>query len=316
MDEVVWALAEQPVDAASVTTQGSGDTGESDHGGFPDAAGTTVSAWQRLRRAVWREVIGKSSIDMPGGPCRLALGSRHIQRRREWDLLFEMAAERSCIYDVGAKIGMTAMAMARGQRQGIVYAFEASELSSLIINRNLALNGLTERVVTVNGVLGSHSGALFNYHWNIVSGQSGIVASPPQGATPIGKVTVSLDAFTAQLDLRPDLVKIDVEGGEQEVIAGMGDIMARIGPDIILELHAWPGMPASRNAAAILEMLLPVDYTMYWIARGQTVTNPAAFDDLEESPIGASSRARVLLVKNNRPPSEVLKGVNIEHIDM
>jgi|GEM_PF-2508950 FkbM family methyltransferase len=275
-----------------------------------------MRASQRLRRAAWRELTGHSTIDMPGGPCRLTWGSRHIQRKRDWDLLFDMAADRTCIFDVGAKVGMTAMAMARGQRHGKVYAFEASEVSSLIINRNLALNGLADRVVTVNGVLGARSGALFEYHWNLVSGRSGIVAAPPQGATPISKVTTSLDAFTAETGLRPDLVKIDVEGGEQEVIAGMGAIMASIRPDIILEMHAWPEMPASRNASLIIDMLKPVDYAMYWITRQQTITDPAAFDDLAPSPVGASSRARVLLIPNDRPAADVLKGVNIDDLDM
>jgi FkbM family methyltransferase len=246
----------------------------------------------------------------------LAWGARHIQRRRDWDLLFDMARDRSCIFDVGAKVGMTAIAMARGQKDGVVYAFEASEFSSMIINRNLALNQLKDRVVTVNGIVGARSGILFEYHWNLVSGRSGIATVPPQGATPIQKASFSLDDFVRESGLRPDLIKVDVEGGERQVMAGMTEIMRGIGPDIIVELHAWPEMTAAANAAEILAMLQPLDYGMYWIARDMPITDASAFDNLDEAPRGAQARARVLLTKTDRPPPMVLKNVDVTALDM
>ena len=53
---------------------------------------------------------------------------------------------------------------------------------------------------------------------------------------------VSLDAFlAARPTLVPDLVKIDVEGHEGDVLAGMRTMLAEHGPALVIELHGSAG---------------------------------------------------------------------------
>ena len=255
---------------------------------------------RRLVKATWRELRGRRAIDLPGGRYRLAWGSRHSTRGRDYELLFRLARDRSCVFDVGAKVGMTAMCMAGAMAKGKVVAFEAAETSCFVIERNIRLNALEDRIVAVNAVVGSASGRSCVYHWNEISGRSSIVLPPRQGATPIRKLAISLDDFVQQNELPPDLVKIDVEGAEQQVIAGMRAIMAGAKPVIALELHAWPGMSAAANAEGILRLLQPVGYGMYWLDHGRFVEDPAALGALKGSGRAVQARARLLLVPQGR----------------
>jgi hypothetical protein len=124
--------------------------------------------------------------------------------------------------------------------------------------------------------------------------------APSRGSTPIQKLAVSLDDFVQQNGLRPDLVKIDVEGAEQQVIAGMQGIMHEVGPDVALELHAWPGMPATTNAERILRLLEPVGYGMFWLGHRQFLDDPGTLADLDVAVRRVEARARFLLLPKGR----------------
>jgi FkbM family methyltransferase len=257
---------------------------------------------RRFTRAAWREINGRNAIDLPGGRYRLAWGSRHCKPQDDYEILFRLARNRSCVFDVGAKVGMTAVCMAGAMTEGRVFAFEAAETSCLVVEHNIRLNALDGKIVAVNATVGAVSGTLCEYHWNLSSGRSGIVMAPPQGATPIRKITVSLDDFVQQNGLQPDLIKIDVEGAEHQVIAGMRDIMRAFGPDVALELHAWPGMPAAANAEQILGLLEPVDYRMFWLGNHRFLDDPSALADLSEPRRGVSAQGRFLLLPQGREP--------------
>jgi FkbM family methyltransferase len=263
---------------------------------YPEAMRTM----RRAYRARLREHRGRTTIHLPGGAYRLAWGSRHSSPQADHGLLFRLARDRSCVFDVGAKVGVTAMCMAGAMSSGTVYAFEAAESSCFVIDRNIRLNGLEDRIVAVNTTVGAASGDLCTYHWNPITGFSGVVMAPPEGATPIRKLMVSLDDFTQQCGLRPDLVKIDVEGAELAVLGGMQGILRDVRPDVVLELHAWPGMPATAHVSRILTLLATVNYRMFWLATGQYLEDAEALADLEE-PAHVLGQTRFLLLPNGRP---------------
>jgi len=273
------------------------------------------SAWRRVAKYALRELRGSGSIALPGGSRKLSLGSRHCRVQPDYEILYSLARGRQCVFDVGAKVGMTAMTLAAAADQGVVYAFEAAESSCLVLRRNLVRNGLDARVHVVNAVLGAVSGQSFEYHWNLVSGRSGIVMAPPDGATPIQKVTTSLDDFADHAGLRPDLVKIDVEGGELGVLEGMSRILSDARPDIVLELHAWPGTSAASHAEQILKCLGPPDYQMRWLSRDRIVESASDLDDLPESTKAVASRARFLLSPRGRPAPDALGKLELGAID-
>jgi FkbM family methyltransferase len=254
----------------------------------------------RFIKDTWRGLRGRRAVRLPGGRYRILQEARPSSRRGEdYEMLSRLARDRTCVFDVGAKIGMTAICMANGKSR--VYAFEASEWSCLVMERNVRLNRLEDRIVVVNMLVGARSGSSHQYHWSEVSGRSGIVLPPRKQSVPVRKVAVALDDFVVQHGLQPDLIKIDVEGAEQQVIAGMHAIMHGPKPDIALELHAWPGMSAASNAREILAMIGPAGYRMFWLGHGQFLDDPDALADLDVPGRTVETRARFLLLPAGRP---------------
>jgi FkbM family methyltransferase len=145
-------------------------------------------------------------------------------------------------YDVGANIGYISLLLARyvGER-GRVFAFEALPANLKRLRVNLELNnmlGLVEIVPAavvdeerpVQFLVGPSNGM------GKVEGSAG-----RQGDIYRENLTVagvSLDAFAYRLERpAPDVVKMDIEGGEALALPGMKRLLKEAHPLLLLELH-------------------------------------------------------------------------------
>src|SRR5262249_17283795 len=101
---------------------------------------------------------------------------------------------------------------------------------------SIAINGFAKRTRLVAGAAGA-----------VASSQTHILVPPhePKNAAVVAEghegsivvPTFTIDELAAELD-RVDLVKIDVEGSEINVIAGMRETIAKHCPAIMLEFNA------------------------------------------------------------------------------
>jgi hypothetical protein len=73
--------------------------------------------------------------------------------------------------------------------------------------------------------------------------------------------TVTLDRHCAQYDLRPALVKIDVEGAELEVLEGCRQVLRQARPVVIVGIHPY-WLPTGQSADQILALLSDCGYTV------------------------------------------------------
>ena len=132
------------------------------------------------------------------------------------------------VVDVGANVGMLSLALARSVGAlGKVYAFEAEPDYQDLLAKSFALNGVPW-VELRRQAAGRASGtATFNI--SPIAGHSSLYALPDEEAQAGRQLTVdvvSLDEALAEVS-QVDLVKIDVEGAELDVLAGMERLMAR-----------------------------------------------------------------------------------------
>lgn len=156
-------------------------------------------------------------------------------------------------YDVGANIGYVSLALARraGER-GSVVAFEPLPANLVRLRHNLDLNAEGVRVVMVGAAVADHSAqAEFLTHRS--GGMGKLVAAAGRDAEYQGSLSVeqiALDDWHAgQGGPAPDLVKIDVEGGEALVLRGMSNLIREARPLLLIELH---GPQAAAEALAVL----------------------------------------------------------------
>jgi FkbM family methyltransferase len=148
------------------------------------------------------------------------------------------------VYDVGAHIGMIALGAARLVGEGgCVVAFDGDPDNAASLRENCFLNHFETRIQVVHAAVWSYAtrdGISFRRGTSNHRSQGGVEADghrPVLGSGETVKVpAITLDDFIA-VGPSPQLVKIDVEGGEYEILRGGEKLFVNRRPRIILEVH-------------------------------------------------------------------------------
>jgi FkbM family methyltransferase len=197
----------------------------------------------------------------------------------------DLADEGMVAYDVGANIGYTTLLLAEAVGvSGEVIAFEPLPANLERLRQNLALNGLESRVRVIAGAVVESENPL-----RFFTGPSG-ASGKAEGSTGRDLAEggwlevdgISLDSFVFKDGNRPpDIVKMDIEGGEVLALPGMRRLLHERGPVLLLELHgpesaqaAWAALPEAGYQLSLMEPGYPavqsasdLDWKAYVIAR-------------------------------------------------
>lgn len=169
-------------------------------------------------------------------------------------------------YDVGANIGYISLLLARAVGEGgRVFAFEALPANLQRLRRNLELNRMTERVQVVAGAVTQAAGPVrFLVHLSGGMGKTaGSAGRADQYRSEVTVEGISLDEFVYDRgNPPPQVVKMDIEGGEVLALPGMRRLLAEARPTMMMELHG----PESAQAA--WQALTGAGYRVFWMKPG------------------------------------------------
>jgi len=146
-------------------------------------------------------------------------------------------------YDVGAYIGFFSLAIARiAGPTGKVFAFEPDHGNCVRIQEHAMRNNLSSSIQVVEAAAWSYSSPRLPFKLGGIRASYGGLAA--DGVGPVladgGTVyvpSISLDAFAEQGNPLPDILKIDVEGGECEVLKGASRVFSQARPALFCEVH-------------------------------------------------------------------------------
>ena len=150
--------------------------------------------------------------------------------------------EGGIFVDVGSHLGIWSVYAARiVGKTGKVFAFEPSPAYA-VLKENAAMNSPVE---PFNIGLGARDGEATFFDQGTASSGSFVDAvtrinQPFQADVSITgkKVKIrSLDSLLTEFKVRPDLIKIDVEGFEFEVIRGAENLIRHVRPPMLIEIH-------------------------------------------------------------------------------
>lgn len=153
------------------------------------------------------------------------------------DVLRRLVQPGMVVADVGANIGLLTLVMAwAAGPAGKVIAFEPEAVPRSNLEKMKHLNGLSWVEVRDQAV-GEKAGQL-TFHVSDIIGHSSLYALPEtEGSREIQVEVVRLDDVAPAK--RMDVVKIDVEGAELDVLAGMKGVIAK-NPDLAIVAEFGP----------------------------------------------------------------------------
>jgi FkbM family methyltransferase len=215
-----------------------------------DRRGLHDKRWMRPVEAM----LERGELQVLGGPiCRTRISAGDLSHwgAQSWGVLtgthepmVHEAMRRTLgpgdvVIDVGSNVGYIAMvAAAIVGPEGRVIAIDAQRECAEATRRNAALNGLTQ-LEALHAAAAAQSGetdvvVTEDALWSRLAS----VGDHPLEVRRDRVPAVALDDLVARYSLPSvDLVKIDVEGGELDVITGMGRILDEQRPFVICEMH-------------------------------------------------------------------------------
>ena len=162
----------------------------------------------------------------------LAWLSGHVETEVQAALV-EHLRPGSTFVDVGASVGFFTLLAGRIVGPGgSVIAFEPQPGAACSARQNATLNGLS-MVQVIEAAVGGRTGnaALHGV------GKATAYVLPDGDRNTLRVETTTLDDHFAASPRVPTLVKIDVEGHEREVVAGMTRLLADSSPVLVVETH-------------------------------------------------------------------------------
>lgn len=219
--------------------------------------------------------LGDSRLRIPGSVAiRLStvLGNRRIHR-----LMDSHLHPGGVVVDVGANIGCNTVYAARKVGSaGRVIAIEPAGDNLAVLRTNIARNALDN--VTVAAVAaGKASGTCSFYLRGAVSAVNSFYADSVY-ASVTDVVTVPVEPIDALVTGNADLVKIDVEGAELDVLAGMTRLLTSPAIRLIVEWHPLLQEKAGYAPDALPLALLDQGFSL--VGASHTSTRPVNRADL------------------------------------
>jgi FkbM family methyltransferase len=219
----------------------------------------------------WYAVLAKRMTDRPvivrGQPMYLddydSLGflTRDYEPGTS-EIISRLTVPGAVTVDVGAHIGFYTLLLSRRVGSGgTVHAFEPEAGNFQLLSRNIALNQIQNVVlenVAVSDAAGGASLAVSDRN----RGDHRLVRSGDAGTITVR--TVTLDGYFGGIR-KPDLIKIDVQGAEWRVVAGMTGLLESAPPIIVMEwtpdlIHASGG-----DSTAVLDELWRRNFSLFEI---------------------------------------------------
>lgn len=176
---------------------------------------------------------------------RLNEGSPHLRLRSDDLSLFEIYARGSCdvdlaplgavrsVLDLGANVGLVTLFLAERLPGARFVCVEASPKTFALLEENLRRNAAD--AIAINAAAVGEPGR-FHVQPGVRPGLDRVSTGPGQSGAEIEGLTVPQLLGRAGLE-RVDLMKIDIEGGEVELLEHAAEWAPRVGA-VLLEVHA------------------------------------------------------------------------------
>jgi FkbM family methyltransferase len=189
--------------------------------------------------------------------------------------------------DVGANIGYySLLASAHVGQRGRVVAVEASAAVFAELRANAAANQMCDRIRLVNkaasasaGTLTVFAGPTHNVGMSTTVPTRGLKAESAVAALPLDQILTAAEIAATRV------IKIDVEGAEPDVLAGMANLIPCLRPDaeIVVELSPRWWLQRNLSPADVLKPFIDVGFKVYTMTNDYSPWRYLWLDDVTDA---------------------------------
>jgi FkbM family methyltransferase len=172
-------------------------------------------------------------------------------------LEFRADSDAPRILDCGGNVGLASLFFKRRFPAARITAYEADPALFAILQANLAANRASD-VEAVHAALWTANGRVTFQAEGSDSGMIGTLSGAVAGTSVEVPGLRLRDVIAGEANNRIDLLKLDIEGAEDAVLADCEPVLARVGA-IVMDLHEFA--PTDRQAPRVLELLTRNGYT-------------------------------------------------------
>lgn len=209
--------------------------------------------------------------------------------------------EGMTFFDIGACLGYYSLLAAKlVGPQGAVHAFEPNPTLIEVLRRNLA--GRSNVHVVHKAVSGASGSVEFHVAPLPYIGTSSIRAGWQRRTERVTAEATSLDDYCRASGAYPDIIKLDVEGVEDEVIKGAERLLRERPPVLVLEVFS-PLIDSDRNS---LRLLRELGYEPFAV-RDDGTLKPLEYGGVEGHLAGLRERYRIIQDSSNDFDNMVFK---------
>ena len=209
---------------------------------------------------------------MPGDQRHVAIANLNFRQYESAEIAAVMQLARACdtIFDIGANVGFYSIALGQRFPESKIVAFEPIPVTFRELERNLALNAITNVSAFNQGLSDSANLAPFYFDATVSGAASGAPLGTEFGPTEtIACPVETLDSFVARTGIAPGFIKCDVEGGELRVFRGAADVLQQFKPMVFTEmLRKWSAR-FGYHPNEIIAFFRDLDYQCFVLIEGK-----------------------------------------------
>lgn len=196
--------------------------------------------------------------------------------------------ETSVCIDVGANFGYYTCLFGHLAWRGHTLSYEADPQVHTLLRDNVNINWCERTTEPINAAVSDTEGKLTLYRRLSRSGNTSIIQSTSEELEAWAEADseefvvdcIALDSLTDRLP-QVDLVKIDVEGAETLVVRGMGELVRRHRPTVLMEWSPWQTERAGFSVPELVRSLAKLDLTPH-VLRADGELDRITHEDLVE----------------------------------
>jgi len=201
--------------------------------------------------------------------------ARRPYEEGQWKFVSRFLKSGMTFFDIGANQGFyTMLGSKRIGSQGRVFAFEPAPTEFNKLRKNLLINRC-RNVVSEPYAVGTYEGFTEFYLCLEHQGSFSSIRQPADDVISKKKLIevpiTTLDGYVHRNNISSvDFIKIDVEGGELDVLKGGGEVIDRLRPIIMCEIEARRTQQWGYDTGKIFELLQGYGYTWFSVTKNGT----------------------------------------------